>query len=73
MKSGDQIGNSDWLESTTYRIINYMLTHSDNVYEVTQLLKILDSESITLIFSKEGNSSVNLKKKIIQAYPLLAT
>ena len=32
-----------------------MLTGSDNVYEVTQLLKILDSESITLIFSKEGN------------------
>ena len=62
MKSGDQIGNSDWLESTTYRIINYMLTHSDNVYEVTQLLKILDSESITLIFSKEGNSSVNLNR-----------
>ena len=55
MKSGDQIGSSDWLEFTTYRILHYMLTYSDNVYEVTQLLKILDSESITLIFSKEGN------------------
>ena len=53
-RSGDQIGSSDWLESTTYRIIHYMLTSSNNVYEVTQLLKILDSESITLIFSKEG-------------------
>ena len=54
VKSGDQIGSSDWLESTTYRILHYMLTCSDNVYKVTQLLKILDSGSITLIFSKEG-------------------
>ena len=31
---------------------------SNNVFEVTQLLKSLDSESITLIFSKEGKDTI---------------
>ncbi|XP_053392548.1 uncharacterized protein LOC128555115 [Mercenaria mercenaria] len=44
------IGDSDWLERTTYRIIQYMLTSTPSVHKVTRLLKILDSESITLVF-----------------------
>ncbi|XP_053405680.1 spatacsin-like isoform X2 [Mercenaria mercenaria] len=44
------IGDSDWLERTTYRIIQYMLTSTPSVHKVAQLLKILDSESITLVF-----------------------
>ena len=48
------IGDSDWLERTTYRIIQYMLTATPSVHKVTQLLKILDSESITLVFKQVG-------------------
>ena len=42
-----------------------MLTSSNNVYEVTQLLKILDSESITLIFSKEGKDTLYADKPAV--------
>ncbi|KAH3730075.1 spatacsin-like isoform X1 [Dreissena polymorpha] len=49
--SGSQlVGDSRWLETTTYRIIRYMLTHTTSMALVHQLLKILDAESITLVF-----------------------
>ncbi|KAK3606037.1 hypothetical protein CHS0354_025081 [Potamilus streckersoni] len=47
------IGDSSWLEQVTYKILHYMLTNTPSVYEVLQLLKLLESESITLVFSFE--------------------
>ncbi|KAL4227664.1 Spastic paraplegia 11 (autosomal recessive) [Mactra antiquata] len=44
------VSDSDWLEKTTYRIIQYMLTCTSSLHEVSQLLKILDTECITLVF-----------------------
>ncbi|KAL3867490.1 hypothetical protein ACJMK2_044692 [Sinanodonta woodiana] len=45
------IGDSPWLEQVTYKILHYMLTNTPSVYEVFQLLALLESESITLVFS----------------------
>ncbi|KAK3097855.1 hypothetical protein FSP39_013855 [Pinctada imbricata] len=44
------VGSLEWIYQTTYRVIQYYFHHTNNQYDLLQLLKILDSQSIILIF-----------------------
>ncbi|CAC5394702.1 SPG11 [Mytilus coruscus] len=42
--------DSDWIQQTTYKILLHHFTHTTNLYDLHQLLKILDTESAVLLF-----------------------
>ncbi|XP_076102993.1 spatacsin-like isoform X1 [Mytilus galloprovincialis] len=42
--------DSDWIQQTTYKILLHHFTHTTNLYDLHQLLRILDTESAVLLF-----------------------
>ena len=48
------LNDSDWLQQTVYKILNHHFTHTTNLFDLLQLLKILDTESAVLLFKFDG-------------------
>ena len=49
------LNDSDWIQQTVYKILHHHFIHTTNLFDLLQLLKILDSESAVLLFKFEGN------------------
>ncbi|XP_033750087.1 spatacsin-like isoform X2 [Pecten maximus] len=46
-------GDTDWFQQVIFRVLQHHFTHTQSLYDVLQLLRLLDSESIVLVFKFE--------------------
>ncbi|XP_060065527.1 spatacsin-like [Ylistrum balloti] len=46
-------GDTDWFQQVIFRVLQHHFTHTPSLYDILQLLRLLDSESIVLIFKFE--------------------
>ncbi|XP_021345955.1 spatacsin-like isoform X2 [Mizuhopecten yessoensis] len=46
-------GDTDWFQQLVFRVLQHHFTHTNSLYDILQLLRLLDSESIVLVFKFE--------------------
>ncbi|XP_069136705.1 LOW QUALITY PROTEIN: spatacsin-like [Argopecten irradians] len=46
-------GDTDWFQQLIFRVLQHHFTHIQSLYDILQLLRLLDSESIVLVFKFE--------------------
>lgn len=47
---------TDWLQQKTYHIIQHHFHHATTLHSLHHLLRLLDSQSIVLVFKFDGNT-----------------